>query len=176
MPHDSPIDPALCVFLALSALQLDLRGNGLTNDGAIIISRGLRSAESKKLAELDMGYNEIKDDGACALAQVRMVRRITAFCMCVARSAAGIGASGNSLRSRIAVCDGTCALAQVCDVVHSGCGMCVACCSALLDMGRQRNQGRRRMRTGTGRLWWTVALLCVTAHAHWNRCGAVHTT
>jgi hypothetical protein len=53
-------------------LQLDLRGNGLTNDGAIIISRGLRSAESKKLAELDMGYNEIKDDGACALAQVRL--------------------------------------------------------------------------------------------------------
>lgn len=52
-------------------VQLDLRGNGLGNDGAIIISRGLRSAESTQLAELDMGYNEIKDDGACALAQVR---------------------------------------------------------------------------------------------------------
>jgi hypothetical protein len=53
--------------------QLDLRGNGLGNDGAILVSRGLRSAESKVLAELDMGYNEIKDDGACALAQVRTV-------------------------------------------------------------------------------------------------------
>lgn len=40
------------------------------NDGAILISRGLRSAESKMLGELDLGYNEIKDDGACALAQV----------------------------------------------------------------------------------------------------------
>lgn len=26
--------------------------------------------ESTKLRELDLGYNEIKDDGACALAQV----------------------------------------------------------------------------------------------------------
>jgi hypothetical protein len=51
-------------------LQLDLRGNGLGNDGAIILGRGLRTAESKVLAELDLGYNEIKDDGACALAQV----------------------------------------------------------------------------------------------------------
>jgi hypothetical protein len=51
--------------------QLDLRGNGLGNDGAIIIGRGLRTAESKVLGELDLGYNEIKDDGACALAQVR---------------------------------------------------------------------------------------------------------
>lgn len=52
--------------------QLDLRGNGLGNDGAIIIGRGLRTAESKVLGELDLGYNEIKDDGACALAQVRV--------------------------------------------------------------------------------------------------------
>lgn len=51
-------------------LQLDLRGNGLGNDGAIITGRGLRTAESRVLGELDLGYNEIKDDGACALAQV----------------------------------------------------------------------------------------------------------
>ncbi|KAF8055831.1 EGY2 [Scenedesmus sp. PABB004] len=49
--------------------QLDLRGNGLGNDGAILLSRGLRSAESRALGELDLGYNEVKDDGACALAQ-----------------------------------------------------------------------------------------------------------
>jgi hypothetical protein len=66
---------------ATACLQLDLRGNGLTNDGAIIISRGLRSAESKKLAELDMGYNEIKDDGACALAQVGPGRVCTHCCV-----------------------------------------------------------------------------------------------
>lgn len=63
--------PSITHLLLCSVLQLDLRGNSLGNDGAIIISRGLRSAESKLLAELDMGYNEIKDDGACALAQVR---------------------------------------------------------------------------------------------------------
>lgn len=59
-----------CVVPAPSPLQVDLRGNGLGNDGAIRISRGLRSHQNPKLAELDLGYNEIKDDGACALAQV----------------------------------------------------------------------------------------------------------
>jgi len=34
------------------------------------VSRGLRQHENKKLAELDLGYNEIKDEGACAIAQV----------------------------------------------------------------------------------------------------------
>jgi hypothetical protein len=34
------------------------------------MGRGLRTAETKVLGELDLGYNEIKDDGACALAQV----------------------------------------------------------------------------------------------------------
>jgi hypothetical protein len=58
--------------------QLDLRGNGMGNDGAILLSRGVRVAESKVLGELDLGYNEIKDDGACALAQVR-----ACVCMCV---------------------------------------------------------------------------------------------
>lgn len=30
-----------------------------------------QAADGSKLADLDLGYNEIKDDGACALAQVR---------------------------------------------------------------------------------------------------------
>ncbi len=29
-----------------------------------------QAAENSKLADLDLGYNEIKDDGACAIAQV----------------------------------------------------------------------------------------------------------
>ena len=60
----------------LLLLQLDLRGNGLGNDGAIRISRGLRSHQNKNLAELDLGYNEVKDDGACALAQVGIKRGV----------------------------------------------------------------------------------------------------
>ncbi len=51
-------------------VSLDLRGNGLGNDGVIFLSRGIRGHENVHLAELDLGYNEIKDDGACALAQV----------------------------------------------------------------------------------------------------------
>jgi Ran GTPase-activating protein (RanGAP) involved in mRNA processing and transport len=50
--------------------SLDLRGNALGNDGAIILARGLRAMENTKLQELDLGYNEIKDDGACTIAQV----------------------------------------------------------------------------------------------------------
>ena len=34
------------------------------------ISRALREHANEKLVDLDLGYNEIKDDGACALAQV----------------------------------------------------------------------------------------------------------
>lgn len=64
--------------------SLDLRGNELGNDGAIIIGRGLKSVggsspvgggaggpqqQQQQLKELDLGYNEIKDDGACAIAQ-----------------------------------------------------------------------------------------------------------
>ena len=62
--------------------SLDLRGNELGNDGAIILGRGLKSAgggspvgaageqqQQQQLKELDLGYNEIKDDGACAIAQ-----------------------------------------------------------------------------------------------------------
>lgn len=54
-----------------TSLQLlDLRGNGLGNDGAILVSRALREHTNEQLRELDLGYNEIKDDGACAIAQV----------------------------------------------------------------------------------------------------------
>ncbi len=38
--------------------------------GAIYVSRGLKEAVNSKLREVDLGYNEIKDEGACALAQV----------------------------------------------------------------------------------------------------------
>lgn len=37
--------------------------------GAIFLSRGLKEHQNEHLRELDMGYNEIKDEGACALAQ-----------------------------------------------------------------------------------------------------------
>jgi Ran GTPase-activating protein (RanGAP) involved in mRNA processing and transport len=48
---------------------LDLRGNSLGNDGAVLIARALRSHANPRLEELDLGYNEVRDDGACALAQ-----------------------------------------------------------------------------------------------------------
>ncbi|KAL4856961.1 DIS3-like exonuclease 2 [Chlorella vulgaris] len=49
--------------------RLDLRGNGLGNDGAIWFSRGFKEHANEALRELELGYNEIKDEGACALAQ-----------------------------------------------------------------------------------------------------------
>ena len=53
-----------------SLASIDLRGNNLGDYGAIVIANSLKQHENTNLVELDMGYNEIKDDGACALAQV----------------------------------------------------------------------------------------------------------
>lgn len=53
-----------------SLVSLDVRGNNFGNSGAIHIAQSLKTHENVNFKELDMGYNEIKDDGACALAQV----------------------------------------------------------------------------------------------------------
>lgn len=42
-----------------------------TPAGAIYVSRGMKEQTNENLSDLDMGYNEIKDEGACAIAQVR---------------------------------------------------------------------------------------------------------
>ena len=39
--------------------------------GAAQLARALKEHTNDKLTELDLGYNEIKDEGACTLAQVR---------------------------------------------------------------------------------------------------------
>ncbi len=52
-------------------VTLDVRGNGLGNAGAAAIAAALKGHTNEHLTELDMGYNEIKDDGACSVAQVR---------------------------------------------------------------------------------------------------------
>lgn len=62
-----------------SLVTVDLRGNGFGDSGAIHIARALRELTTEKLAELDLGYNEIKDDGACQLALVRC--RLARLCM-----------------------------------------------------------------------------------------------
>ena len=39
--------------------------------GSIQLARALKEHTNEKLVEVDIGYNEIKDEGACALAQAR---------------------------------------------------------------------------------------------------------
>ena len=53
-----------------SLRSVDLRGNELGDAGASQICRALKEHGNEGLLELDLGYNEIKDDGACFLAQV----------------------------------------------------------------------------------------------------------
>lgn len=56
-----------------SLRSLDVRGNGFENNGAIWLSRALKEHTNERLQELDLGYNEIKDEGACQIAQVRLL-------------------------------------------------------------------------------------------------------
>jgi hypothetical protein len=54
-----------------------LRGNTFGNDGAIQVSRGIRQHQNENFNELDLSYNEIKDDGAFAIAQALKVGSCT---------------------------------------------------------------------------------------------------
>ena len=55
----------------LPQVVVDLRGNGFGNAGAAALATALKQHANEHLTELDIGYNEIKDDGACAIAQAR---------------------------------------------------------------------------------------------------------
>lgn len=50
--------------------SIDVRGNGFEDNGAILLSRALKEHTNEQLQELDLGYNEIKDEGACQIALV----------------------------------------------------------------------------------------------------------
>lgn len=56
----------------LRVQELDLRGNMLCDNGAMIIGRSMRQMQNASLAQLDLGYNEIEDDGAFTIANVRL--------------------------------------------------------------------------------------------------------
>ncbi|CAK7332779.1 unnamed protein product [Dovyalis caffra] len=47
---------------------LDLRGNGLRDEGAVCLARSLKVV-NEVLTDLDLGFNEIRDDGAFSIAQ-----------------------------------------------------------------------------------------------------------
>ena len=74
--------------------------------GAGYISQALKEHTNEKLVDLDLGYNEIKDEGACAVAQVR-----------------------TSLSSIASMSAGTCHIAMQCSV-HE---IAVPACHGLAD-------------------------------------------
>ncbi len=47
--------------------------------GAGFISQALKEHTNERLMEIDLGYNEIKDEGACAVAQVRLSMEVAAW-------------------------------------------------------------------------------------------------
>jgi len=53
---------------------VDLRGNNLGDNGAMIVGRCMRQMQSSALRKIDLGYNEIADDGAFTIANVRFGR------------------------------------------------------------------------------------------------------
>jgi Ran GTPase-activating protein (RanGAP) involved in mRNA processing and transport len=51
--------------------EVDLRGNNFKDNGSMIIARSLKQMQNSNLKRLDLGYNEIEDDGGFTLANVR---------------------------------------------------------------------------------------------------------
>jgi hypothetical protein len=72
--------------------------------GSMQLARALKEHTNEKLVEVDIGYNEIKDEGACALAQVRCTcieRESLRWCIAsdaICCSCCGSGAGGSSVR------------------------------------------------------------------------------
>jgi len=58
-----PSVASLCVCLSVCLIIFLFLGAGF-------ISQALKEHTNERLVELDLGYNEIKDEGACAVAQV----------------------------------------------------------------------------------------------------------
>lgn len=63
--NDHSTDALCCVQ------ELDVRGNNLSDNGAMIVGRSMRQMQTTTLSRLDLGYNEIEDDGAFTIANVR---------------------------------------------------------------------------------------------------------
>ena len=57
---------AVCVVQEVS-----FAGNAFRDNGGMIIARALRQATNRNLKKLDLAHNEIQDDGAFVLANVR---------------------------------------------------------------------------------------------------------
>jgi hypothetical protein len=49
-----------------------VQGNGFKDNGAMAIARAMREMVSNNLVKLDMGFNEIEDDGAFTISNVRL--------------------------------------------------------------------------------------------------------
>lgn len=73
-PEEGASAIADLIMYNTSISSLDLRGNNLGDPGASAIAQSMRGHENDHFTELDMGYNEIKDEGAYALAMVSYVR------------------------------------------------------------------------------------------------------
>jgi hypothetical protein len=78
----------------------------LATAGAIYVSRGLKEHTNENLKDLDLGYNEIKDEGACALAQVCCGGPAGANgASCVRAGAGGVESGGPACGAQLAVLD-----------------------------------------------------------------------
>lgn len=69
-PDEGASAVADLIMFNTSLSSLDLRGNNLGDRGASAIAQSMKGHENDRFTELDMGYNEIKDEGAFALAMV----------------------------------------------------------------------------------------------------------
>lgn len=65
----------LLFYLLFHLLQdVDFRGNNFGDNGAMILARSMRQMQNSSISKIDLGYNEIMDDGAFTLANVRCSR------------------------------------------------------------------------------------------------------
>jgi hypothetical protein len=80
--HDESEAKHIVRYVPVAVQEVDLRGNNLKDNGAMVIGRALRQMQNSCIKKIDLGYNEIQEDGAFTIANVSPLTSSLRFVIC----------------------------------------------------------------------------------------------